>query len=572
MKTGFRQFAALCAFTALWICAGAHAASVRAWLDRNTMQLGETVTLNVEVSGDTTAAQPDLSALVPDFDLLGTQSSTSVNIVNGQTSSKLLWAVGLQPKREGTLTIPALTVAGQQTQPLALTVQPATAGGGKAGDAIYVEVVLDPHAPYVQQQARLSVKLYYAVNLLDGNLADPQGEGLVVRKLGQDSSYGASVGGRAYRVVERHYAVTPEKSGTLTLPALVFRGHVADGNAMDLFFNRGREVTVRSQPLTLDVRARPAASGNDAWLPARSLSLTATGVDAATAVRAGEPLTLTLRVDAQGLGFEQLPELKLPAIDGVDIYPDKPTTQNRDDGEWLHGERERKFAIVPSRAGKLTLPAISLAWWDTVHDRTETATVPALTLDVQPAAVTGVPAPAVAPAMAANATTPALPTTPIGAVASDDAGDARWWRIMALASIGLWVVTLLSFGIFLGRRHSRPASASAIADDASVAAVRAAFRAACAREDLSAVSRALLGWARLTRPDLRNLGELIPLLAEPAQATTIAELQRARYSAGSSPRSAAELAQAFAQGPKFIRTAASTDAVNALPDLYPFRT
>ena len=58
--------------------------------------------------------------MAQDFDLLGTQSSTSVNIVNGQTTSKLLWAVGLQPKRAGTFTVPALSVAGQQTLPLAL--------------------------------------------------------------------------------------------------------------------------------------------------------------------------------------------------------------------------------------------------------------------------------------------------------------------------------------------------------------------------------------------------------------------------------------------------------------------
>src|SRR6185503_12073949 len=41
----------------------AHAAQVRAWLDRNSMQLGETVTLNVEVSDNAGAAQPDFNAL-----------------------------------------------------------------------------------------------------------------------------------------------------------------------------------------------------------------------------------------------------------------------------------------------------------------------------------------------------------------------------------------------------------------------------------------------------------------------------------------------------------------------------
>ncbi|TLY52388.1 MAG: protein BatD [Gammaproteobacteria bacterium] len=133
-----RGFSALAGFAALWICANVYAAQVRAWLDRNTMQLGETVMLNVEVSDDSNAAQPDFSALQTDFNLLGTQSSTAMNIINGQASSKLLWAVGLEPKHAGAITIPALSVAGTQTQSINLVVQPGSGSGGKAGDDIAV--------------------------------------------------------------------------------------------------------------------------------------------------------------------------------------------------------------------------------------------------------------------------------------------------------------------------------------------------------------------------------------------------------------------------------------------------
>ena len=56
--------------------------TARAWLDRDTMHLGETVTLNVEAQGKVDG-QPDFSALAQDFDLLGTQSSQQFSIVNG---------------------------------------------------------------------------------------------------------------------------------------------------------------------------------------------------------------------------------------------------------------------------------------------------------------------------------------------------------------------------------------------------------------------------------------------------------------------------------------------------------
>jgi len=569
MNERFRRLAF--ALAMLIMGSQAQAANVRAWLDRSSMQLGETVTLNVEVGGDTSAAQPDLTALAQDFELLGTQSSSSVNIVNGQSSSKLLWAVGLQPKHEGTFTIPALTVAGQQTLPLTLHVQPA-AVGGRAGDDVYVEASVEPRAPYVQQQVRLSVKLYYALNLIDGNLADPQGGGLIVRKLGQDSNYNATVGGRAYRVVERHDAVFAETSGALTLPSIVFLGHVSDGNAMDLFFNRGREVIARSQPIALDVRARPAASGTDAWLPARSLTLSASGIEATTSARAGEPLTLTLHMQAQGLGFEQLPELKLPALDGVDVYPDKPTTQNRDDGDWLYADRERKFAIVPNRAGTLTLPPISIVWWDTAHDRAETAAIPAITLEVAPQ----VGAAAKQSASAENATKLTLPVTasapPITAAAPVDAGAGSFWRWVAVSLLALWVLTVAVFWLAWRSRRAILPAPGAVEEEAGVGATRRAFADACARGDLMAADRTLLAMARKQLPGLRNLGDLAAILADRAQISALAELQRARYGSASEAGVAEGLARAFGRGPSIVTAKSQMEDRVALPPLYPFRT
>ncbi len=274
-NTNLRRFMLFAGFAALWLMAGAaHAAQVRAWLDRGSMQLGETVTLNVEVTDDNGAAQPDFGALKNDFNLLGTQSSTSMSIINGQASSKMLWAVGLEPKKTGTFTIPALSVAGAQTQPLSLVVQPGNTSSGKAGDDVFLEVSVEPKTPYVQQQVRLTLKLFYALNLTDGVVEDPHGEGLISHKLGQDAAYTADVEGRRYHVLERHYALSAEKSGALTLAPVTFRGHAVNPSDINTFFNHGRAITAQAPAVAFDVHARPASSGTDTWLPAHSLTLT----------------------------------------------------------------------------------------------------------------------------------------------------------------------------------------------------------------------------------------------------------------------------------------------------------
>ena len=558
---------------ALWLMMAsvcAHSAEVRAWLDRNTMQLGETVTLNVEVANGSNDAKPDFSALESDFNLSATQSSSSINIVNGQSSSKLLWAVALEPKRAGTLTIPSLSLAGQDTQPLTLTVQTASTASGKAGDDVYIETTIEPRSPYVQQQVSMTVKLYFSVSLIDGSLDDPQAPGLIVRKVGaQDSNFAADVGGRRYRVLERRYVVQAEKSGSIALPPIMFRGHAMDRNDANSFFSRGHNVSAHSDPITLDVRPRPANAGTDAWLPARSVTLTADGIDANTAAQVGEPLTLTLRLQADGLGFEQLPELTLPKIDGADIYPDKASTQNKDSGDLTTGERERKFAIVPKRAGSLVIPSLSIGWWDTAHDRPETATVPEIDLNVQPAAGAAaphtpapLPSPTGALLPAASAPTASAPHT----IADT---EPTFWRTLALITIVLWIATAAGWILWSTRQRklvtALPEKKDASASDASA---KMSFRDACAGGDWSAVSRALLGWAHSRKIAARNLRELADAVNDPAQIAAIEHLESVRYGTASADGLHEQLTKAFRNGPQFRQISAPAAAA-VLPRLYP---
>jgi len=427
----------------------------------------------------------------------------------------------------------------------------------------------------VQQEVRLTVKLFYALNLTDGNLDDPKVEGLVVRKLGQDSNYTAEVDHRRYRVVERHYAISAEKSGALEIPAIAFRGHAFGPGDLNSFFSRGQGISAQSEAITLDVRARPPESGNDVWLPAQSLTLSAEGVDANSSVHAGEPLTLTLRLKAQGLGFEQLPELKLPKIDGADIYPDKETTQNRDDGSWQYGTRERKFAIVPSRAGTLQIPQISIAWWDTAHDRAAISEVPALSIPVAPAQGAAAPEPARPIAPAPSGAAPGNAAPALAPITATSDLELRQWRQIAFAAIALWLVTAIAAIIWLvARRRARARVSAPLEQQSRHSTGGQEFRAACTRGDLPAAGRALLAWARRERPALRNLGELARAVTDANQSALLGELERALYAGGSAATDASfatRLSQAFRSGFAFAHGRGKPADEPVLAELYPFK-
>jgi oxygen tolerance protein BatD len=549
--------------------ARADAPSVRAWLDRDTMHLGETVTLNVESTGDV-GGQPDFSALSQDFNLLGTQSSQQVSILNGSSTTKVVWAVGLEPKHAGRIAIPALAVGSAKSSPLTLSVLPQPAGAeGKPGDDVFLEVTAEPLAPYVQQQVRYTVKLYFSFGLTDGNLSEPQADGVVVQRLGQDKSYLATIGDRRYHVMERHYALTPEKSGTLALPALVFRGNTLDAADPTGFFSRPRTISARSDAVQLNVKPKPSTwPVSEPWLPAQSMLLKDDS-ELPTEIHVGDPVTRTIRMQAQGLGFEQLPELELTAPENAEIYPDKADTRTRDDGTWLYGERVRKFAFVPTKPGSLTIPGVSVTWWDTTHDRMETAELPARTLSVLPAA--GTKPASTAPstdigATSAETSAPAALSPPAAPVSAPS--SVRIWQTLAAIGFVLWLITLALWWRTRGAASAVRVDA-APSPHAGSAAHRAVFLKACSLGELAGAERALVAWARSERPDVRNLGELAVRLDSPAQTDALAALQRARYAGASKQGVGSQLERAFKPGLAWRKPAAPSGQKSALPALYP---
>ena len=566
----------------LWLPCTVMATTVQATLDRNDVHLGETVTLNLRIDGTMNASTPDLSALDRDFEVLGTSTNSSLNIVNGQQAAELIIGVALRPRHTGDLQIPPLTVAGSQTQALSLHVgQPDASASANTGKNVFVEVSSSSNHAYAGQQLLYTVRLFFDVNLNSGSLADPHADGADLRKLGNDTDYQAVRNGRRYQVIERRYALTPQRAGTLTIPSIEFQGEAVDpGNPNDPggFFNPGglfgnsTPVTTDSPEVKLDVQAPPADWGKTAWLPARSLTLSLEGLPSDDRITAGQPLNLHMRVEAQGLPGDALPELSLPTVEGATVYPDQPSTTTRDDGEWLTGRRERSFAIFPQHAGVLTIPEITLTWFDVQSGQKRVATIPAHTLTVAaasgtPAVASSAPQPAVAPAPSAASSV----ATSTPAVPASSATSSTPWRWIALCSIALWLISMVVFWWLYRAKRSRTSHTTTHRAEPtdSARALRQAFLDALQNNDRPAQARRLLAWARTERPGLRNLGQVAEALASEEQRVAIEQLQREQY-AGVTAERRIDVAEAFAKG--FVwRREDTSETDSPLPPLYPFK-
>lgn len=536
------------------VLALAQAAPV-ASLDRSRIGMGETVTLNIEV-GEGDADTPDLSPLSADFVVLGTSTNHSLSIVNGRREAHAILGIALRPRREGHLTVPSLVIGSQKTQPLELDVEPAGHDAPSNADApVQLEAKVDPAQAYVGQQIDYTLRLYFT-NLADGNLGDPAAEGAEVRRVGQDANYQTMRGNRRFNVVERHYAIFPQRAGTLDVQPPAFQGTVVDPNDMGAFFGSGSPVSAVAEKLSVEVRGRPAGAADGAWIPARALKLALDGLPADGKAVVGQPLTLTMRLDAVGMPYEALPALSLPKLEGADIYPDKAVTGGSTNGSWVTGRRQQSFAVVPTRAGTLHIPETTLHWWNVVTDKAEVATIPAHDIDVAPGsgAAGTKPTPPSASAPTAPSSAPPVVTA---------AGHPWQWLFIGMAL--LWVLTLVAWWLTSRRRPVVAPTSSPAPPPLRDGPAREAFMQAVGQGDAASIERALLAWAKVHRSDVRSLGALSTLLRDGPQREGIAMVQRARFAGGE--WQAGALKDAFAKGFDWKPSAGADES--SLPPLYP---
>lgn len=497
------------------LSAGVVAGDLRAFFDRRQVHEGDTVTLTIERDGAGDAASPDLSPLQQDFEVLGTSSGTQIRIVNGARSDTTSWQVTLTPKRTGVLRVPAISVGSDHTEPLTLTVAAAPQGAlGSPGDDVFVEVEVGDGSQaqsegiFVQQQVPLTVRLYSARPLLSGDLSEPRVADATLAKLGEDRQYRTQRQGREYQVVERRYTLSPEKSGELRIPPVVFKGTVRAGQAqrqrraipggvfddptLDRFFHdpdldrffgnvfsgrdpfgmfeRGEPVRAQSKALELKVKARPEGAPASHWLPAQDLTIEDSWTQDPPQLRAGEPVTRTLTLTAKGLSGSQVPEVSLPEVEGLRTYPEKAETETRTDGETVYGVSRQTFTLIPSRPGSFAIPEVRVPWWSTATQQEQVASLPAWNLQAEPGpsgagpqqGAAGVAQPQ--PPAASPGQHPAEAGTAGGPGAASGGTDTRplYRRPMFLWGAALVLLGILGAAILWRRRQpaSRPGRAA----------------------------------------------------------------------------------------------------------------
>ena len=177
-----------------------------------------------------------------------------------------------------------------------------------------LEVEASPTDPYVQQQVIYTVRLYRRVQISNAALSEPGSDAdAIIKQLEKDKSYAGRHDGKRYEVFERRYAFYPQTSGRVTLEPMTLTAQIVAGRRsfFDPFGQSLNTKWVASEAITLEGKPIPATFTGKTWLPARRLTLDEEWNPLEPTVTAGEPLTRTLFLWADGLSGGQLPDLEL---------------------------------------------------------------------------------------------------------------------------------------------------------------------------------------------------------------------------------------------------------------------
>ncbi len=519
-------------------------AEVTARLSSPTTGIDQPVQLTLEVHGEESGS-PDLSVLEQEFEILGRATQQSVSIINGAVSSKRSLILTLLPKREGSLTIPAITIGDQVTAPLALEVtHQASASGASQRKLAWVEMSLDKTSAFPEEEVILTLKLFQAAGVRGEHLDQPTPSfGDTRLQLLDETSYSIERDSQTYRVLERSYGLYAYQTGSLKIAPVSFRGRSGGGSIFSLLddpFNAppqtSRIVRAESDPLSLEIKPVPAGFTGDHWLPAKNIQLVETGIDSQGPILAGKPLTRRIMLIADGLLSSQLPVITPQAPDDIKVYEERPQLQDTPRRTGVSSSRESVVTLIPTRAGEYTLPGIEIPWWNTETGKQEIARIPDLTLKVAPGAVV-VPPPAVATPAQTRAEEPSSNPSPQAVTTAAVPSDDIHWLIWLLVAARF--ATLVGWWISHRRHRAMPATEEAAgapppsADEQALTEAIDALTDAYREKNAEAARDAWLQWAQCRWPQHQpnNLTRLAARCPPPV-AEAVFALEKALYSPG----------------------------------------
>ncbi|MDR3456717.1 MAG: BatD family protein [Verrucomicrobiae bacterium] len=386
----------------------ASAATFTATLDRDSMTLGEQVTLSLKFDG----AQPQDAPGMPNIGGLQFQyvgPSSSFSFINGETKSSVTYNYIVTAQHDGEFTIPAMraNVGGQQLDcsPLKLIVYkvtpPSAAAVNSGNEIAFMKFTFPKKKVYVGEPVVGELQLYLrddVQNLSGFQMTSATPDGFSAGKTVELSNQRrrVQVGNRIYVEIPLAMPLTAARSGTFPLGPFtasvvaVLPLQNQNGDPFSQFFNRGEQKQLTLATEAINVSALPLPEENK---PAGfsgaigSFEMSATAGPAKVTV--GDPITVRVQISGRG-ALDTVALSTQDAWHDFKTYPPTAKLETRDQFGF-QGTKTFEQIISPLNTDVHELPPLEFTFFNPDDGHYHTLKSPVVPLTVQAAGASPMP-------------------------------------------------------------------------------------------------------------------------------------------------------------------------------------
>jgi len=419
------------------VCAFADSPSVTAVLSNSEAAVGETVQLQIRVTGGRSADAPEKIA-VDGLQIYRTGTSQHFEMNNFNVTSSVIYDYAILPMKAGTFKIPPQTIRlgsnALHTPALTLNVtdSPGRSSSSRsnreaqpenANQLVFAELVVPKKVAFVGEMVPAEIRLGFDPHarpeLTDG--PEIAGQGFTAQKLQQSQHNLETINGKSYDVVTFKTAIAATRTGKFEIGPVKAKARVSvprrqatprsrsrfdlfnlDDPFSDPFFAdplgrlaERREVEMESEPATFEVKPLPPNAPPNFSGGVGTFAMTTEAKP--KRVQVGDPITVTSTVSGRG-NFDRVNAPALEDDHGWHKYPSSSKFK-QDDEVGISGAKTFETIISPNEK-KQALPPLVFSYFDPVKENYVT-----LRSDAMPITVEGGAAPA--PAVVASQPGPA---------------------------------------------------------------------------------------------------------------------------------------------------------------------
>ena len=358
----------------------AYSISVRAYVDKNSININDLVNYKIEIKDADDFGELDFSKIKQSFEIIsGPNQQTSMQWTNGKVTNTRVLSWTLSPKSIGKLIIPSIVInfnnIKTKTNSIKINVKKVAADNSSLNAFITAEI--DKENAYIGEQVTLTYKLYKNIELSLEPFEIPEFSGFWVEELFRPNQLkfkNVNINGVRYQVSTLYKAALfPITGSEYDIDPLKVKVKLQKRRKrqsrdpffdpfFESFFTETETKILRSPNRKINIKPFPNPIP-DGFTGAVGNFEINTSIDI-DSVFVNEAITFKTSISGVGnLGLFTIP--KIIFSDQIDQFPPTEKFEKNVFRNELSGKMTWEYILVPRASGKISIPPIRIVYYNT---------------------------------------------------------------------------------------------------------------------------------------------------------------------------------------------------------------